>query len=174
MKKAVELKPYLLGAIKNLAKIYFNQKEFEKAVPLLRKALKIVPFDYEVKFLLEDAQRKKLIRGEEFKPKITKDIVDDVELEYKYIFTANIREIMSAVNEYALTLIRSGQLKAGRKIIRRAYSKKDPFSIIIFPNIKAATREKGVCTGCNQHTPNSHKSIITCRDQRFISYGKIE
>jgi len=109
-KTALELKPYLFSAIKNLAKIYYNQDEFEKATPLLKKILIPAPYDYEVKFLLEDALRNKSVQKEVNKPKLTKDIVDKVKLEYKYTFKTNINHVVNAVNLIALTHIRSGQL----------------------------------------------------------------
>lgn len=117
-KTALELKPYLFSAIKNLAKIYYNQHEFEKATPLLKKILIPAPYDYEVKFLLEDALRDKSVQKEVNKPKLTKDIVDKVKLEYKYTFKTNINYVVKTVNEHALALVRTGQLNEAVNWIR--------------------------------------------------------
>ncbi len=108
-KTALELKPYLLSAIKNLAKIYYNQDEFEKATPLLKKILIPAPYDYEVKFLLEDTLRGKSAQKEENRAKLSKETMDKVELEFKYIFKTDINYVARAVNEIALTFVRSGQ-----------------------------------------------------------------
>ena len=115
---AFKLRPYEVEAAKNLGKIYFNQNEFKKATSLLKKVLSIVPFDYEAKFLLERSAREKSIQKKENKPKITKNMVDMVDLEYKYVFKSDINHIISVMNETALSLLRSGHLGKAIRLIR--------------------------------------------------------
>ncbi|MBA7662826.1 Beta-barrel assembly-enhancing protease [subsurface metagenome] len=115
---AFKLRPYEVEAAKNLGKIYFNQNEFKKATSLLKKVLNIVPFDYEAKFLIERSATEKSIQKKENKPRITKNMVDKVDLEYKYIFKSDINHIISVMNETALSLLRSGHLGKAIRLIR--------------------------------------------------------
>jgi len=115
---AFKLRPYEVEAAKNLGKIYFNQDEFKKATSLLKKVLNIVPFDYEAKFLIERSATEKPIQKKENKPKITKNMVDKVDLEYKYVFKSDINHIISVMNESALSLLRSGHLGKAIRLIR--------------------------------------------------------
>jgi len=117
-KNAIELKPYLVEALKNLAKIYYSHSEFEQATVLLKKILKIVSYDYEAKFLLEDTLKEKYVRIEEPVPELTKAFVDRIDLEYRYIFETNINYVVKVVNEYALSLVRSGKLNEAINWIR--------------------------------------------------------
>lgn len=115
---AFKLRPYKVEAAKNLGKIYFNQNEFKKATSLLKKVLNIVPFDYEAKFLIERSATEKSVQKKENKPRITKNIVDMVDLEYKYVFKSDINHIISVMNESALSLLRSGHLGKAIRLIR--------------------------------------------------------
>ena len=113
---AFKLRPHEVA--KNLGKIYFNQNEFEKATSMLKKVLKIIPFDYEAKFLLDRSSREKSAQKKEDKPRITKNIVDIIDLEYKYVFKSDINHIISVMNENALSLLRSGHLSKAIGLIR--------------------------------------------------------
>jgi tetratricopeptide (TPR) repeat protein len=115
---AFKLRPYEVEAAKNLGKIYFNQNKFKKATSSLKKVLNIIPFDYEAKFLIERSARKKSIQKKENKPGITKNIVDEVDLEYKYVFKSDINHIISVMNESSLSLLRSGHLGKAIGLIR--------------------------------------------------------
>lgn len=115
---AFKLRPYEVEAAKNLGKIYFNQNEFKKATSLLKKVLNIVPFDYEAKFLIERSATEQSIQKKENKPRITKNIVDKVDLEYKYVFKSDINHIISVMNETALSLLKSGHLGKAIRLIR--------------------------------------------------------
>lgn len=116
--KAFKLRPYEVEAAKNLGRIYFNQNEFKKATSLLKKVLNIVPFDYEAKFLIERSATEKSVQKKENKPKITKNMVDMVDLEYKYVFKSDINHIISVMNETALSLLKSGHLGKAIRLIR--------------------------------------------------------
>lgn len=115
----VKLKPYLIEAIKNSAKIYFIQKKFKQASPLLEKILRIVPLDYEAKFLLERILKERPIKRTENMPQLTKNIVEQVELKYTYTFKTDINNVINIMNESALTLVRSGKLKEAIILIHR-------------------------------------------------------
>ncbi len=115
---AFKLRPHEVEAAKNLAKIYFNQDEFEKATSLLKKVLNIIPFDYEAKFLIERSATEKSVQKKENKPRITKNMVDMVDLEYKYVFRSDVNHIISVMNETALSLLKSGHLGKAIGLIR--------------------------------------------------------
>ncbi|NIO49727.1 MAG: tetratricopeptide repeat protein [Candidatus Aminicenantes bacterium] len=115
---AFKLRPYEVEAAKNLGKIYFNQNEFKKATPLFKRVLNIIPFDYEAMFLLDRSSNEKSIQKKEDKPTITKNIVDRVDLEYKYDFRSDINHIISVMNESAFSLLRSGHLGKAIGLIR--------------------------------------------------------
>ena len=115
---AFKLRPYEVEAAKNLGKIYFNQNKFKKATSFLKKVLNIVPFDYEAMFLLDRSSDEKPVQKKENKPKITKNIVDKVDLEYKYVFKSDINYIISVMNETALSLLKSGYLGKAIGLIR--------------------------------------------------------
>lgn len=110
LKRAVELKPYHVEALINLAKVYYNQRKFNLAVPLLKKVLELVPFDFTAKLLLGRSLESKSMREEESRPRLTKDFVDGVELKYEYTFAADINSVLQAVNQFAISLVRSGHL----------------------------------------------------------------
>lgn len=114
--KTLELKPYLVDAIKNLAKIHCQQDELEKAIPLLKKALKIAPLDFEVRFLLEDLLKD--ISIEKKILKLSKDFIDKVSLKYKYSFKTDMNQVISYINEYTLALVRLGKLNEATSFLR--------------------------------------------------------
>ncbi len=116
--KAFKLRPYEVEGAKNLGKIYFNQKKFKKATSFLKKVLNIIPFDYEAMFLLDRSSAEKSVQKKEDKPRITKNIVDEVDLEYKYVFKSDINHIISVMNESALSLLRSGHLGKAIGLVR--------------------------------------------------------
>lgn len=110
--KAIQLKPYLMEAKKNLALIYFNEEEFEKASRLLRKIIKMTPFDFNSRYYLERILRKEgITQKEKDKLKLTKDIVDSVQLEYKYTLKNDVRFIRLIINNTALSMVRMGKLE---------------------------------------------------------------
>ena len=115
---AFKLRPHEVETAKNLGKIYFNQNKFKKATSFLKKVLNIVPFDYEAMFLLDRSSNEKPVQKEENKPRITKNIVDKVDLEYKYVFKSDINHIINVMNETALSLLKSGHLGKAIGLIR--------------------------------------------------------
>jgi len=115
---AFKLRPYEVEAAKNLGRIYFNQNKFKKATSFLKKVLNRVPFDYEARFLLDRSSNEKPVQRKENIPRITKDMVDKVDLEYKYVFRSDINHIISVMNETALSLLKSGHLGKAIGLIR--------------------------------------------------------
>lgn len=115
---ALELRPYLVDALKNLAKIYYNQRNFSEAIPLLTKTLKIIPYDFETELLLEHSLKKRSRIREEDRPKLTQDIADKLELKYRYVFETDINQVLKAVSVSAIGLIQSGKLDKAKDWLR--------------------------------------------------------
>ncbi len=116
--KAIDLKPYLINAMKNSAKIHLHHQAYKNATPFLKKILKIVPHDLEARFLLEEALRKKEAQKEVSRLKITKDIGEKIKLKYRYIFATDFIYAANIINTHALSLVRSGQLNEAISWIR--------------------------------------------------------
>gem|GEM_PF-1687021 len=117
--RALEMKPYLVEAIRNLAKIHIFQGEFQKAVPLLRKTLKLRPYDPEAMSMLDKARVAGRSQKEENRPELTKNIVDTVELEYVYVFEENVDYVFWQVGEFATALVRTNELGVAAAWLRR-------------------------------------------------------
>ncbi len=115
---ALELRPYLVDALKNLAKIYYNQRKFSEAIPLLKKILKIIPYDFEAELLLDHSLKERYIIREEDRPKLSQDIADKLELKYRYVIETDISQVLEAVNANAIELIQSGELDKAKDLLR--------------------------------------------------------
>lgn len=125
---AVERKPYLAEAKKNLAKIHYIQHNFKKSASLLHTIIKISSsYDFEAHYLLEKALKEKVPLKEESPPRLTKELADSVQLKYKYVFATNIKTVAKHVNGSTLSLIQSGRLQEARQILRNFLSLNDPY-----------------------------------------------
>ena len=116
-KNSIKLKPYQGEAIKNLAKIYYNQDEFELAVPLLNKVHALSPYDYEANFLLKQIKAANPLLRKELNPKLTKSLIDKIELEYTYVFKTDINKVLYSMNTTFLNLVRTGELNSAKNLI---------------------------------------------------------
>ncbi|MFB0565289.1 MAG: tetratricopeptide repeat protein [Candidatus Aminicenantaceae bacterium] len=100
--KALEIKPFLVEAMRNLSILYYNQQEFKKASDLFERFLRINLHDvydkYDFKYSLA-------------KLELTKNLVDKMELEYIYPLESEVHFSSKAINEAALALVRNGRLK---------------------------------------------------------------
>jgi tetratricopeptide (TPR) repeat protein len=116
---ALELKPYLVEAARNLAKIRVFQREYREAIPLLGKILSFQPFDSEAMGLLDKARSASQPQLAEKRPELTKKIVDDIELQYVYVFEQKIDYILWQAGEYAMGLVRANELGAAADWLSR-------------------------------------------------------
>ena len=122
-KKSIELKPYLSESLENLAKIYIGQGEFKNAILLLRKVLKMGAFDQETYSLLRQALLRQATGAEPKKiektsTKLSKDFIDELELEYKYDFVADVNDVVFGINYSALDLIKAGRINAAGNLMQ--------------------------------------------------------
>jgi tetratricopeptide (TPR) repeat protein len=117
-KKSIELKPYLTESLENLAKIYISQGEFKNAIPLLNRVLKMGAFDQEVYSLLRQATEAEPKKIEKTSTKLSKDFIDELELEYKYDFVADLKDVVFGINTSALNLIKAGRINAAGNLMR--------------------------------------------------------
>ena len=114
---AIELKPYQAESLKNLAKIYYNQDELKLAIPLLKKVHALSPHDYEANFLLKQIIKANPLLLQAIKPKLTKNIIDEKEPEYIYVFKTEINKVLYGMNAAFLNLVKAGQLNSARNLI---------------------------------------------------------
>ncbi len=117
-KKSIELKPYLTESLENLAKIYISQGEFKNAIPLLRKILKMGAFDQEAYSLLRHATAAEPKKIEKTSTKLRKVLIDELELEYKYDFVADVNDVVFGINASALDLIKAGRINAAGNLMQ--------------------------------------------------------
>ena len=85
LKKSIDLKPYLVEATKNLGIVYYNQGQFDEAKLFLERVLKLVPYDFETKFLLERAEKEHAIKKEGRKPRLSKTIIEEIKPGQTYL-----------------------------------------------------------------------------------------
>jgi len=118
--KTLQLKPFEVEAIRNLAVIYFNQTELDKAIPLLKKIQILAPQEFETQSLLERAlSRNLMLDKEEFQPKLSKDFVGRITPEYKYVFEADFNYVANTMNVYALNLVNQGEIDRAINLLQR-------------------------------------------------------
>jgi len=128
LEAAVKGKHYLPEARKNLAKIYYMQQDFAKSASLLKTVLKISsPFDFEASYLLERALKERFIPGDDSQLLLSKELTEEVQLKYSYIFEMNLKTVVEHINASALSLIKSGRLYEARQILRNFLSLNDSF-----------------------------------------------
>ena len=108
--RALDLKPYLVEAVRNLGKIRVFQGEYREAIPLLGKILSFQPFDSEAMGLLDKARSATQPQLAKERPELTKKIVDDIDLEYVYVFEQKIDYVLWQAGEYAMGLVRANEL----------------------------------------------------------------
>ena len=117
--KALELKPYLIEAMRNLAIIHYNQEEFEKASSLFDRVIRINPYDFNAELYLKSAMRKEKASLEvKEKLALTKNIVDSAEVEYKYTLKNDVQFVSNIIGDTAFSLIRNGQLNEAIGILQ--------------------------------------------------------
>ncbi len=126
-KEALSLKPYFAEAMINLAIIHHNQGKREKALALLEKALRLEQYEFYTRYYEKALSRNALWNlllkekkyQEEGKIELTKDIVDKVELEYRYPLKADLPFDPKAImNEGALSLVREGKSEQAIAVLR--------------------------------------------------------
>jgi len=115
--QALDLKPYCVETQKNLARLYCHLSRFEDAQGLLRKTLKIVPLDYEARFMLEDAIKKRttLINNG---PSLTKSFADKPKLRFIYEFKTDFDDLIRTINQYSMNHLQWGLVDESVGILR--------------------------------------------------------
>lgn len=109
---SLEMKPYLVEAIRNLAIIHYNQEEFKKASLLFKKVTKFNPYDLNAEFYSKDALiKEKQSQNIKEKLELTKNIADNADVKYVYTLKNNVQFISKLINDTALSLIRSGKIR---------------------------------------------------------------
>jgi tetratricopeptide (TPR) repeat protein len=119
LKKAIELKPYLVEAQKNLAIVLYNQGQIGEAKPLLERVLKFVPYDFEAKFLLERVEKKQLIKDEARKPQLTRAFIEEMKPEFKPRIESDMDFVLDTITRSVISLVRLGELNSAIGLIKK-------------------------------------------------------
>lgn len=107
---ALRRKPYLVETRKNLARIHLSKNKFDEASALLQEAVRMDPIDFDAKYLLDQALKKRHWTEPGTPPELTKNFVDEMELQYIYVFHTKPESCSRIVNDYSLQLLKNGQL----------------------------------------------------------------
>ncbi len=107
---ALRRKPYIIEIRKNLARIYLSKNQFEKATALLQEVVRMDPIDFDAKYLLEQALKKRHWTKVGTPPELTKKFVDKIEIKYVHVFHTKPDSCSEIVNDYSLQLLKNGQL----------------------------------------------------------------
>jgi len=119
LKKAIELKPYFVEAIKNLGIVTYNQDRLDEAKPLFERVLKLVPYDFEVKFLLERLEKKQLIEDETQKPQLSRAFIEEMEPTFKHRNETDMDFVLDTVIRSVSSLVRLGELNSAIGLINK-------------------------------------------------------
>jgi len=107
---ALRRKPYIVETRKNLARIYLSRNEFDDATSLLQEAVRMDPLDFDAKYLLEQALKKRHWTRPGTPPELTKKFVDEIEVRLVHVFETKPDSCAEIVNDYSLQLLKNGQL----------------------------------------------------------------
>ena len=106
--QALEMKPYLIETMRNLSLLYYNHQKFEKASLLFERYLRMKSYElyekYDLKYSLSGL-------------KLSKDLLDQMELEYKFLIKNGAEDSTKIINDTALSMVRSGRLKEAIQIL---------------------------------------------------------
>jgi tetratricopeptide (TPR) repeat protein len=116
---ALELKPYLFEGYKNLAKLYLELKEFRISSEIFKRYLKLFPYDQNIKFLLQRAEKRHQMIEEKNRPELTKELAENVKLQYFYDFDIDINSAVKIINDSAITLLKLGRIKDSINLLSR-------------------------------------------------------
>jgi tetratricopeptide (TPR) repeat protein len=119
LKKSIELKSYLVEAVKNLGIVHYNLGQFKEASPLLEQVLKLVPYDFETKFLLERMGKEQAIHEDEQKPKLSKAIIAEKTPKFRYKIESDTEYVLDIINRSAISLVRLGELDSAIGLLQR-------------------------------------------------------
>ena len=107
---ALRRKPYIVETRKNLARIYLSKNRFDEATALLKEAVRMDPIDFDAKYLLEQALKKRHWTKVGTPPELTKKFVDEIEVKYVHVFHTKPESCAEIVNDYSIQLLKNGQL----------------------------------------------------------------
>lgn len=119
LKKAIEIKPYLVEAIKNLGIVTYNQGQLDEAKPLLERVLKLVPYDFEAKFLLERVEKKQFIKDETRKPQLSRAFIEEMKPEFKHRIETDMDFVLDNITRSVISLVRLGELNSAIGLINK-------------------------------------------------------
>lgn len=128
----IKRQPYSVEARKNLAKIYLCESRFEKSTTFLKQVIRLAPLDMEARLLRSRSLEQKPGLTKEGRPVLSKDIVDKVELKYTYVFHSDLENVLNAINQRALSMIRLGHVEHAVTTLRSFLSLHDLNAVLHF------------------------------------------
>jgi tetratricopeptide (TPR) repeat protein len=122
-KEALKLKPDSKDTLFNLACITYNFRQYKEAAQYFEKILEIEPGNTEVVFYLDRCLKKinKPIKEKMTGVQLTKalnlskDFIENPEIEYKYQFKNDILAVFQSIQYLALNFVKQGKLDAAIK-----------------------------------------------------------
>jgi len=108
--EAIKHAPYFVEARKNLAKIYLCESRFEKSTKLLKQVIRLTPLDMEAMLLRNRSLSRNPGLTKEGRPVLSKEIMDKVGLNYTYVFHSDVKDVLTVINQRALTMLRLGHV----------------------------------------------------------------
>lgn len=119
LKKSIELKPYLVEAMRNLGIVHYNQRQFTESKQLLEHVLKLVPYDFETKFLLERVENKQTIKEEVQKSRLTKAVIEEIRPRFKHKIESDLDFVLDTMTRSVISFVRLGELNSAIGLIER-------------------------------------------------------
>ncbi len=116
--QAAALKPLAPWAIKNIAIFHLNRGRFEESLPLIKKALRVAPQDFQSRFLLEQAEGRRQAVDRTHRLALSTDFLDTVVPVYRHAFARDPKAVAREVQNYALELIRAGMIADAALVLK--------------------------------------------------------
>lgn len=118
LEEAVAAEPFRTDLLKNVAIDDMRRANFEKAVRLLTKVLKLTPLDFQARFLLEQAQAHRRLADGPAASAFSRDFLKARGPRFLYVLEGRPYDAAAAANGYALDFIQRGLLVDAARHLR--------------------------------------------------------
>jgi len=118
LEAAVAAEPFRADVLKNLALDDIRRSDFEGAVRLLTRVKKMMPMDFQARFLLEQAQAHRRLADGSAASGYSRDFMKARGPRFRYVLAGRPGEAVAMANNYALNLIQRGLLADAARHLR--------------------------------------------------------
>jgi len=132
LEEAIKHEPHFIEARKNLAKIYLCDSQFEISTSLFKQVIRLAPLDMEARLLRNRSLDRNPGLTKDGRPLLSKAIMDKVELSFAYVFHSDLEDSMTSINQRALAMVRTGQVKPAVAMLRAFLSLYDLNPVLHF------------------------------------------